>query len=173
MPCGYRPPRRTSSRRESRNSLFWGWWPFLLMSADHWRTTMAFSSEYSAGSFPECRSARSRTHPRKRECAARPSARRQHVPVAFVFREIQKIILTIDFKLQFLFSLKPVAPASRRLSRGHPPSAGRALTAAGTAALRKPAGESPATTRVLPTSLGLDGSETRPHTALLKLTADS
>ena len=30
---------------------------------------------------------------------------RQHVPVGFIFHEIQKIILTIDFKLQFLFSL--------------------------------------------------------------------
>ena len=43
---------------------------------------------------------------------------RQHVPVGFVFRKIQKIILTIDFKLQFVFSLEPVAPASRRLSPG-------------------------------------------------------
>jgi len=65
----------------------------------------------------------------------------KHEPASFILHEIQEIILTIHFKLQFVFSLGP--------------KSGSKICSAGTAALHCRAG------------LGLDGSETRPYTALL------
>src|SRR6266853_2007330 len=121
MLCEYRPPRRTSSRPESRNSPFWGLWPFLLVSAapgarGQTRTNSVLNilTVFSQNAEPLVRR---RIHVYGNALDARQRGN-EHVPIGFVLRKVQKVILTIDFKLQFLFSLKSVAPASRRLFGG-------------------------------------------------------
>jgi len=88
----------------------------------------------------------------------------EHIPIGFVLREVQKIILTIDFKLQFLFSLKSVAPASPGWSEGILAWAGETPhdSRRDGGATKKPAGESPAFAQTCRPSVGLGGSDTRP-----------